>query len=327
MKTGKSFRKLLPEMRENLELERGLSINYVQRTERVILKFDAWRAETGLPDSPASITTQEIANFLQAEKSRGLGPSSIKILVYGLKAFFGFLKRRQFLKHDPTLIIHAPRIPLLLPVILNEPETEKLMSVDFTKRRHRSPTRSLPLRDRAIIEFLYASGVRLSELCTAQLENLDLENRTLRVVGKGSKERLVVFGRPAREALEAYLENERSQTAPNGTVKGEPSVPNGTEDRGPIFVTWNGHGMSSQRVWKLVKEAQHLSGLAKAVYPHLLRHTFASHLLAHGADLRVIQELLGHSDLSTTAIYTHLELGEVIAVYKKCHPRALLPIA
>lgn len=312
---GQSVYELIPELRAYLELECGLSLRYVRRTEEVLLKFDAWRLETRQTDSPAS--TQQITDFLESEKNRGLGPSSIKILVYGLKSFFGFLKRRHLLKHDPTLILRAPRVLMSLPVILNEPETERLMTVDFPTRPAEWRPRSFPLRNRAIIEFLYASGVRNSELCSAELKNLDLENRTLRVVGKGSKERLVMFGRPAREALEAYLENEREVLAGRGHLSNR-----------AIFLSWpSGATITPQRVRQILQEARSLSGLRKPVYPHLLRHTFASHLLAHGADLRVIQSLLGHSDLSTTAIYTHLELGEVIAVYKRCHPRALLPRA
>ena len=162
--------------------------------------------------SPVTATsTQEIEAFLAEEKARGLGPGSLKITVYGLKAFFGFLKRRHLANHDPTLILRAPRVPLLLPAVLNEPETAQLMAVDFTKRPAKPKPKLLPLRDRAILEILYATGIRNSELITAKLQNLDLEARTLRVLGKGSKERMVVFGRPAAMALAEYLQDERKR--------------------------------------------------------------------------------------------------------------------
>lgn len=172
---GDCFAALVEQLGYHLLAERGLSYNYLALTSRVLLKFNAWRAEEGLLDSPITATkTQEKADFLAAEKSRGLGPDSLKITVCGLKAFFGFLKRRHLADHDPTLILRAPRVPLLLPHILNEPETAQLMAVDFTKRPAKPKPKLLPLRDRAILETLYATGVRNSELITANLQNLDL---------------------------------------------------------------------------------------------------------------------------------------------------------
>jgi integrase/recombinase XerD len=315
---GDCFAALVEQLGYYLLGERGLSYNYFGLTSRVLLKFSAWRAENGLLDSPIRATTQQIAAFLAAEKVRGLGPGSLKITVYALKAFFGFLKRRHLADRDPTLILHAPKVPLLLPHVLNEPETAQLMAVDFTKRPVKSRARVLPLRDRAVLEMLYATGVRNSELITAKLQNLDLEARTLRVLGKGNKERLVLFGRPAAMALAEYLEDERKRRVARAR-----HITN--RDREAIFLSWNAQAITYQRCWQLLQEARLLSGLDKPVYPHLLRHTCATHLYRHGADLLVIKELLGHADLNTTQRYVHIELSGLIAVYKRCHPRALLP--
>jgi integrase/recombinase XerD len=313
------FAALVEKFGYHLLAELGLSYNYLALTSRVLLKFNAWRAENGLLDSPITATmTQEIADFLASEKSRGLGPGSLKITVYALKAFFGFLKRRHFSDHDPTLILRAPMVPLLLPAILNEPETAHLMAVDFTKRPAKPRLRVLPLRDRAILELLYATGVRNSELITAKLQNLDLEARTLRVVGKGNKERVVVFGRPAAMALAEYLEDERKRRVARARHMTN-------RDREAIFLSWNAQSLTFQRCWQILQEARLLAGFDKPIYPHLLRHSCATHLYRHGADLLVIKELLGHADLNTTMRYVHVDISQVIAVYKRCHPRAVLP--
>jgi site-specific recombinase XerC len=196
-------------------------------------------------------------------------------------------------------------------------EAAQLLAVDFTNRPARTRDRSLPLRDRAILELLYASGIRNSELIRAAVQHLDLESRTLRVIGKGQKERIVVIGRPARAALENYLNHERGRRF---LVSTSPS----DKDKQAIFLSWYGRMLSKERVWQLMKEAGSIAGIEKAVYPYLLRHKFATHLLAHGADLRVIQELLGHADITTTAIYTHVDHIQLKKVYKRCHPRATI---
>jgi integrase/recombinase XerD len=203
-------------------------------------------------------------------------------------------------------------VPQQLPHVLSETEVPQLLSVDFTMRRFAGRRRTSPLRDRAILELLYASGIRNTELVDARMQHLDLAGRTLRVVGNGNKTRLVVFGVPAREALQNYLETER---------KPRSRFAKSSLDKETIFVSWSGGRLTSVRIWQLVKESAGLCGLQKTVYPHLLRHTCATHLLRHGADLVVIGELLGHSYLSTTALYTHLTIEDLKAVHKRCHPR------
>jgi integrase/recombinase XerD len=185
---------------------------------------------------------------------------------------------------------------------LNEIQVEQLLEAIDT-------TAPLGLRDRAMIELLYASGLRISELANARLENFNAEERILRVLGKGSKTRLVPVGRKACEALAAYLSGERPKLVGRRT---------GNE----IFLSARGTKMTTVRVWQIVKKHARKSGLEANVYPHLLRHSFATHLLGNGADLRIIQEILGHADISTTQVYTHVDQQRLKAVHRKFHPRA-----
>jgi integrase/recombinase XerD len=219
-----------------------------------------------------------------------------------LKIFFRFLLGKRMLRRDPTETLSLPRIERYLPETLNEIQTEQLLEAIDT-------TAALGLRDRAIIELLYASGLRISELANARLENFNGEERILRVVGKGSKTRLVPVGRKACEALAAYLSTERPKLLSRRT---------GNE----IFLSVRGTKMTTVRIWQIVKKHAKRSGLEANIYPHLLRHSFATHLLGNGADLRIIQEMLGHADISTTQVYTHVDQQRLKAVHRKFHPRA-----
>jgi integrase/recombinase XerD len=195
-----------------------------------------------------------------------------------------------------------PRIERYLPETLNELQVQQLLeSIDTTQPRG--------LRDRAIIELLYASGLRISELANARLENFNTDERILRVTGKGNKTRLVPVGRKACEALAAYVSAERPKLVKART---------GSE----IFLSTRGTKLTTVRLWQIVKERAKISGLEANIYPHLLRHSFATHLLGNGADLRIIQEMLGHSDISTTQVYTHVDQQGLKAVHRKFHPRA-----
>ena len=226
------------------------------------------------------MTTPLLSEYLGTLKRKGLAASSIKLVVVALKIFFRFLLTKN----------------------RNELQVEQLIeSINTTQPRG--------LRDRAAIELLYASGLRISELANARLENLNLEERILRVTGKGNKMRLVPIGKKACEALAAYLSAERPKMVKPRT---------GSE----IFLSARGTKLSTVRLWQIVKERAHHSGLDANIYPHLLRHSFATHLLGNGADLRIIQELLGHADISTTQVYTHVDQQRLKAVHRKFHPRA-----
>jgi integrase/recombinase XerD len=284
-----------------LATERGLSENYQISTRRSLETFAEWLAAQGIADL-GGVTTSHLTEFLAHRKRAGLAAASIKLEAVALRIFFRFLVARKFLPRDPAEFLTIPRIERYLPDTLNQPEVERLLAAV-------GEGDPLAMRNRAILELLYASGLRISELCNARLEHLELEEGWIRVTGKGNKTRIVPVGSKARDAIARYLASERP-----GLVRPK----TGAE----IFLSNNGRKLTRARIWQLIKEYAGIAGLDANVYPHLLRHSFATHLLGNGADLRVIQEMLGHADISTTQIYTHVDQRRLKAVHKKFHPRA-----
>jgi integrase/recombinase XerD len=290
-----------------LATERGLSDNYQLSTRRSLEEFAQWLSRAKQIVAAGDVTLDVITEYLAHCKRRGLSTSSIKLVVVAIKIFFRFLLARDFLKADPAEYIPLPRAERYLPETLNELQVEQLLESIPTQQ-------PLGLRDRAMIELLYASGLRISELANARLENLLLDERIIRVTGKGNKTRVVPMGRKACDAISQYLANERP-----GMVKKR----TGNE----IFLSVRGTKLTTVRIWQILKRIAAHAGLEVNVYPHLLRHSFATHLLSNGADLRIIQELLGHADVSTTQIYTHVDQQRLKAVHHRFHPRARLPAA
>ena len=284
-----------------LATERGLSENYQFSTRRSLEEFATWFSRQEQVALPANVATDHLTRYLSERKSAGLAPASLKLIVVALKIFFRFLKSRHLVERDPADVLVLPRLERYLPDTLNEVEIQKLLEMDLRNR-------PFPKRDRAILELFYSSGLRISELTQARLENLNLEDRFIRVTGKGNKTRLIPVGRKAGEAISAYLEGERRLLVKSRT---------GSE----LFLSRHGKRLTTQRVWQIVKEIAELGGFETRIYPHLLRHSFATHLLANGADLRIIQELLGHADIATTQVYTHVEQNRLKAIHKKFHPR------
>jgi integrase/recombinase XerD len=285
-----------------LATERGLSDNYQLSTRRALTEFAEWCSAARQITAAGDVTQRVISEYLATRKKGGLAASSIKLIVVALKIFFRFLSGKGAVERDPTETLTLPRIERFLPETLNELQVEQLIESIETKH-------PLGLRDRAMVELLYASGLRISELANARLENLNFEERILRVTGKGNKMRLVPVGRKACAALTAYISAERPTL-----VKPR----SGSE----IFLSSRGTKLTTVRIWQIVKERARRSGLEANIYPHLLRHSFATHLLSNGADLRIIQEMLGHADISTTQIYTHVDQQRLKAVHRKFHPRA-----
>jgi len=285
-----------------LAVERGLSENYQLSTQRSLTEFAKWCASRKQIDNPAAVTLPLISEYLAERKRAGLSASSIKLIVVALKIFFRFLLGRREIQRDPAEPLALPRIERYLPETLNELQVEQFLETIDTSAPH-------GLRDRAMIELLYASGLRISELANARLEHFNFEERILRVTGKGNKTRLVPVGRKACEALAAYLSAERPRL-----VKAR----SGSE----IFLSERGAKLTTARIWQIVKEHARRAGFEKNIYPHLLRHSFATHLLGNGADLRIIQEMLGHADISTTQVYTHVDQQRLKAVHRQFHPRA-----
>lgn len=305
-----------------LATERGLSENYQLSTRLSLEGFTFWlerrsvmgRGEAPAKDesaeeevplasiSPKEVTHQQITDYLAHKKRLGLSAASIKLIVVALKIFFRWLQARKRIERDVAEVLPLPRTERYLPETMNELQVDRLLEgvpVDAPRGR----------RDRAILELLYASGLRVSELVNARLENLDLDARIIRVTGKGNKTRLVPVGQKACDAIHAYLEKERPEMVGKRT---------GSE----VFLSSRGTKLTTVRVWQIVKTCAKNAGLDINVYPHLLRHSFATHLLSNGADLRIIQEMLGHADISTTQIYTHVDQQRLKAVHHRFHPRA-----
>jgi len=282
-----------------LATERGLSTAYQLSVRQTLDALAEYLRIKRLPLS--DVGTDELSGFLLDRKNSGLAASSLRITTVHLKVFFRWLAARGKLPMDPAEPLHAPRPDQTLPETLHGSQVKRLLeSID--------PARALGRRDLAMLELFYASGLRLSELCTVRLEGLDLDEGFIRVTGKGNKTRIVPVGGRAREAVADYLRNERPTLVTRRTSS-------------EIFLSIRGTRLSPDRVRQIVKQRAALAGIDQNVYPHLLRHSFATHLLEGGADLRVIQELLGHTDISTTQIYTHVDSARLKAVHKKFHPR------
>ncbi len=285
-----------------LATERGLSVNYQLSTRRSLETFAEWLTRQARISEPDEVEPGHFASYLAWRKRSGLAAASIKLEAVALRIFFRFLLARKILTKNPAENLSIPRVEKYLPETLNGSAIGRLLESV-------SGADPLGLRDRAMLELLYASGLRISELCNVRLEGLDLAEGMIRVTGKGNKTRLVPVGSEARGAIGRYLELERPKLV---------SRRSGAE----IFLSVRGRKLTPQRVWQLIKRYAARAGLEANVYPHLLRHSFATHLLAGGADLRIIQEMLGHADISTTQVYTHVDSSHLKSVHKKFHPRA-----
>lgn len=286
----------------HLATERGLSSAYQLSVRQSLDSLQSWAFQNAI-SHPSECSVEDLAKFLSFRRKKGLSAASQRILVVHLKIFFRFLTLRHGLTHDPAEPLLAPKEPAKLPETLSADHLSQLLdSIDPAKR--------LGKRDLAILELFYSSGLRLSELCQARLENFDEDDAMLRVTGKGNKTRLVPVGARALKAISHYLRSERPTDVKVGKTSSH------------IFLSVRGGALSPDRVRQIVKKRAQQAGLPQKTYPHLLRHSFATHLLEGGADLRVIQELLGHADISTTQIYTHLDQKHLIQTHQNHHPRS-----
>ena len=286
----------------HLATERGLSDNYQLSTRASLELFAGWAADKKRSAAWSEVTPEAIGDFLGWRKKGGAAAATIKLHAVALRILFRFLVQRKMLERDPTEFLGVPKIERYLPETLSEPEIARLLSAAGGKT-------PLEIRDRAIVELLYASGLRVSELCGARLENLDLDQGFIRVIGKGNKQRLVPVGSGARKALQRYLQAGRPELV-------------GKKTGGEVFLSVRGRKLTNQRIWQLLVALGKRAGLDKDIHPHMLRHSFATHLLRGGADLRIIQEMLGHADISTTQIYTHVDTSSLQKAHRQFHPRA-----
>ena len=285
---------------DRLWLEDGLSQNTLSAYRRDIAGFSDWlyksRSHELAQAEPADIDAYLAHRFAGKTK-----PRTAARYTASLRRFYRFLVRENLVMADPTLYLDTPKLPRPLPKVLSENDVETLLAVPDIET-------SAGLRDRAMIETLYATGLRVSELVGLKLLNLDLNAAVLRVTGKGGKDRLVPLGEEALHWLSRYLKEAR------------PSMLNGKRCA-EVFVTARGGGMTRQAFWHLLKRRAQQAGIHKPLSPHTLRHAFATHLLAHGADLRAVQMLLGHADISTTQIYTHVARERLKQLHSRHHPR------
>ncbi len=312
------MRRLIHRFLEHLDGERNASPNTLRKYDEALVRFVAFLGREYLGKDPDTVRPEEVdptavRSFLAALTRDGLAKRSQAQMLSAVRSLFRFACREGTLAANPAQSVRTPKLPKTLPRHLRPGEIENLLEAPVGAV---VADERLAKRDRAILELLYAAGLRVSELVSLDWQAIDLPARVLRVRGKGNKERIVPFGRPSADALRLWLEVWESVRA--GTA-GEP--PAGTESE-PVFLNFRGGRLSDRSVRNILDRWVDQAAVARGVHPHTLRHTFATHLLEAGADLRTIQELLGHSSLSTTQKYTHLDVERLLAVYRDAHPRA-----
>ncbi len=284
-----------------LTFERGLSERTITAYHRDLDRLLTFLVEERGVGAPEGVDHRDLREYVYHLKDRGLAASSIRRAQSAVRTYFAFLLEEGVLEADPTERMDSPRVGRSLPAVLSREAMEAILEAP-------DPDHPLYWRDRAILEVLYATGVRVSELVGLTRTALALDQGFLTVFGKGAKERLVPVGGPARRALERYLRDVR------------PGLESGRGE-GHVFLSQRGRPLSRMTVWSVVRAAAEAAGVDERVSPHTLRHTFATHLLEGGADLAAVQELLGHADISTTQIYTHLDREYLREVHRKHHPR------
>ncbi|NOQ15389.1 MAG: site-specific tyrosine recombinase XerD [Methyloprofundus sp.] len=292
-----SSKQLIDLFIDALWVENGLSQNTLSAYASDLRIFDKSLAKKGL----AQASNSDISFFLNQRYDQGISARSSARILSSLRRFYSYLLREKQINTDPTALIDTPRIGRPLPSSLSEPDVELLLSAP-------EPTSLLGARDKAMLEMLYATGLRVTELVSLSTNQINLRQGVLRVIGKGNKERLTPIGEQAIDSLENYMQYSRKALLSERPCDA-------------VFVTNRAAGMTRQAFWHIIKRYAKKAGINKELSPHTLRHAFATHLLNHGADLRVVQLLLGHSDLSTTQIYTHIAKERLKEMHTKYHPR------
>ena len=284
-----------------LTIERGLSLNTRKSYERDLLQYLHYLEDEQIT-SWQDVDRYVVINYLEKMHDEKKAPATVTRMITSLRRFHQFLRQERLTDHDPMQHIDTPKKVQKLPSTLSLTEVERLIETPDT-------TKNLGIRDRAILEVMYATGMRVSELVGLKLSDLHLSLGLVQTLGKGDKERIIPLGDYAIQWLERYLDEARPLLVAN---------PSETH----VFVNHHGTGLSRQGIWKNLKQLVREAGINKEVTPHTLRHSFATHLLENGADLRTVQELLGHADISTTQIYTHITKKRMTDVYKQHFPRA-----
>ena len=283
-----------------LSLERGLSKNTLEAYRRDLNKFEVFLKKRDV-SSVKDVKKSDMTDFMFFQKDRGLSANSIARGLAAMKVLFRFLAREGFLKTDVASIIETPKLWKNLPEAISVTEVDKLLKAPDLKDW-------MGIRDKASLELMYATGLRASEVVNLNIRDVNFELGVLKCIGKGSKERIVPLGKEARAAVKRYIEKVRPKLVKSDSEPG-------------LFITRLGHKMSRQMLWKIIKRYARKARIDKEIMPHTLRHAFATHLLERGADLRIVQELLGHANISTTQIYTHINRERLKSIHRKFHPR------
>jgi integrase/recombinase XerD len=295
------MRELVEEFLDYLAVERGLSNNTVAAYRADLYKYVTYMQEKKRRLHMEEVTRPDIRDYMMALKDKGLSSNSVSRNLVAIKVFHRFILREKYIKEDVTSVLDSPKLWKHLPESLSVSEVE-----DILKRPNLRNW--MGVRDKAALELLYATGVRVSELANLKLDNVNLDVGFVRCIGKGNKERIVPIGSKAKESLGRYLQRIRPKLVKEASVNF-------------LFLSRLGRSISRQSFWKIIKKYTRLAGIKKDITPHTLRHSFATHLLERGADLRVVQEMLGHADISTTQIYTHINKERLKAIHHKYHPR------
>ncbi len=293
---------LIEQFLNYLSVERGLSPNTISSYRIDLFKFVNFLKKAAFIDSMDRVKKGDLTRYLLYLKDRGLSTNSISRNLAAIKTFYKFLINERYVKENIAGVLESPKLWKRLPDTLNISEVDRLLRMPDARNWR-------GVRDRASLELLYATGMRVSELVNLKVNNLNMDMGFIKCVGKGSKERIIPLGRKAQETLKRYLSRSRTKL-----VKGD------DRDKS-LFLTRLGRRMSRQSFWKMVKAYARRAGIRKRISPHTLRHSFATHLLERGADLRIVQEMLGHADISTTQIYTHINKERLKSIHHKYHPR------
>ena len=292
----------IEEFVNHLSVERSLAGNTLMAYRRDLAQYCSFLDEKGRKDI-RQVERKDISDYMYQQKSRGLSATSICRSLSAIKMFHRFLVREGLAVADPTNLVDMPKLWKRIPDVLTVQEIEAMLAA--AKGNHWQT-----VRDKAILELFYASGMRVSELAHLKPENINFDVGYVRCIGKGRKERIIPVGKRAREAVQKYCHVSRPKL-----TKGNAAASLA------LFLSRLGRGMSRQSIWKIIKRYARKANIKKEIKPHTLRHSFATHLLEHGADLRSVQEMLGHSDISTTQIYTHVDKERLKTIHKQFHPR------
>jgi integrase/recombinase XerD len=283
-----------------LSVERGLSNNTIISYRQDLNTYANFLKKLSV-DNLTKTTKNDIVNFMLNQKDSGLSANSIARRLAAIKIFYRFLVREKLLNQDPSSLIESPRLWKKVPETLSLNEIESLLSQPNLRDKQ-------GIRDRAILETAYATGMRVSEVVNLKTDNVNLDVGFLRCIGKGNKERIIPLGKKAITSIKRYLESSRPKFLKN-------------KQSGYLFLNRSATKLSRQSIWKAIKRYAKLARITKPMRPHILRHSFATHLLERGADLRSVQEMLGHSNISTTQIYTHINKDRLKAIHRAYHPR------